>query len=220
MSRDRDVDAHLESLFVPPDPALDAALAASDAAGLPRHEVSPLQGKLLHLLARVHGARAILELGTLGGYSTIWLARALPRDGRLVTLELDPIRAALARANVDRAGLAGRVEVRCGAALELLPSIDGPFDLVFLDADKARSPAYLEHALRLTRPGALIIADNTVRAGAILDATSDDPSVRGIRRFHELVAADPRLDATAIQTVGRKGHDGFTLIRVRDPEHD
>ena len=197
-----------------PDPALDVALAASSAAGLPPHDVSPLQGKLLELLARLQGARAILEIGTLGGYSTIWLARALPAGGRLVTLEANPRHAEVARANVERAGFADVVEVRVGAAMETLPTLAGPFDLVFIDADKRSNPEYLEWALHLTRAGSLIVADNIVRGGAVADARSDDPSVVGVRRFLELVAAEPRLTATGVQTVGEKGHDGFVLALV------
>jgi predicted O-methyltransferase YrrM len=208
------VDRYVTELLVRPDAAVDAALEASAAAGLPPAEVSPPQGKLLELLARAIAARSILELGTLGGYSTIWLARALPPGGRLVTLEVKPRCAEVARANLARAGLAGVVEVRVGPALDTLPQLDGPFDLIFLDADKAESPDYLEWALRLSRPGTLIVADNVVRGGAVVDAASDDPRVRGIRRFNELVAADPRLEATVIQTVGSKGYDGFAVLLV------
>ena len=213
-----EVDRYLEGLLVPRDPVLDAALAAAAAAGLPPHEVAPTQGKLLHVLARLQGARAILELGTLAGVSTLWLARALPEGGTLVTLEADPGHAAVARENVARAGLAGVVEVRSGRAVESLAELvdegRGPFDLVFLDADKAGNPEYLRWALALTRPGSLIVADNVVRGGAVADPESADPSVRGIRRFLELVAAEPRLSATAIQTVGVKGHDGLVLALV------
>lgn len=212
------VDRYLEGLLVPRDPVLDAVLAAAAAAGLPPHEVAPTQGKLLHLLARLQGARAILELGTLAGVSTIWLARALPDGGTLVTLEADPGYAAVARESVARAGLAGVVEVRGGRAVESLAELvdegRGPFDLVFLDADKAGNPEYLGWALELTRPGSLIVADNVVRGGAVADPESADPSVRGVRRFLELVAAEPRLSATAIQTVGVKGHDGLALALV------
>lgn len=212
------VDRYLEGLLVPRDPVLDAVLAAAAAAGLPPHEVAPTQGKLLHLLARLQGARAILELGTLAGVSTIWLARALPDGGTLVTLEADPGYAAVARESVARAGLAGVVEVRGGRAVDSLAELvdegRGPFDLVFLDADKAGNPEYLGWALELTRPGSLIVADNVVRGGAVADPESADPSVRGVRRFLELVAAEPRLSATAIQTVGVKGHDGLALALV------
>jgi len=212
------VDRYFVDLFVPPDPALDAALAAGAAAGLPPHDVSPSQGKLLHLLARICGARTILEIGTLAGYSTIWLARALPPGGRLVTLEANPGHAEIARANLARAGLSGTVDVRVGPALGTLPGLAaegrGPFDLIFIDADKANNPGYLEWALKLSRRGTLVIGDNTVRDGTVVDPASTDPSVQGIRRFHELIAAEPRLSATAIQTVGSKGYDGFTLALV------
>jgi predicted O-methyltransferase YrrM len=207
------VDRYLVDLLLPPDPALDAALEASAAAGLPPHGVSPAQGKLLQLLALMQGARAILEIGTLGGYSTIWLARALPAGGRLITLEADPGYAAVARANIARAGLADVVEVRVGRALDTLPLLAaerlGPFDLIFIDADKRSNPEYLGWALELSRPGSAIVADNVVRGGAV--AGGDDPTVQGVRRFYELLAADPRVSATAIQTVGAKGHDGFAL---------
>ena len=201
---------------MPPDPELEAARAASAAAGLPPHEVAPNQGKLLYLLARVQRARTILELGTLGGYSTIWLARALPPDGRLLTLELDPAFAQVARENVQRAGVAGVVEIRVGAALELLPELvaDARFDLVFVDADKASNDEYFRWALRVSRPGTLIVADNVVRGGAVVDGASDDASVQGVRRFFDLVAAEPRVTATAVQTVGSKGWDGFALALV------
>src|SRR5262245_41387165 len=220
MSRERwsEVDRYLVDLFVPPDPALDAALAAGAAAGLPPHDVSPNQGKLLHLLARIHGALTILEIGTLAGYSTIWLARALAPGGRVVTLEANPRHAEIARANLARAGLSGTVEVRVGPALETLPGLAaegrGPFDLIFIDADKANNPGYLDWALKLSRRGTVIIGDNTVRDGTVVDPASADPTVQGIRRFHELIAAEPRLSATAIQTVGSKGYDGFTLALV------
>jgi len=222
MSQDRwtEVDQYLNSLFVPPDPVLEAALAANAAAELPAHDVSPTQGKLLHLLARIQGAKKILEIGTLGGYSTIWLARALPADGRLVTLEADPKHAEVARLNLAQAGLMERVEVRVGLALDSLAALvgegRGPFDLVFIDADKPNNPHYFQWALRLTRPGSLIIADNVVRDGEVVDAASSDPNVQGIRQFHDLVAQNPRLDATAIQTVGSKGYDGFALVVVPD----
>jgi predicted O-methyltransferase YrrM len=185
---------------------------------VPAHDVSPLQGRLLELLARLQGARAILELGTLAGVSTIWLARALPADGRLVTLEADAGYAAVARENLARAGLADIVDVRVGPALETLPALAaqdaGPFDLVFIDADKRSNPDYLGWALRLTAPGSLIVADNVVRGGAVADGAGDDPSAVGVRRFLDLVGAEPRLIATAIQTVGIKGHDGFALALV------
>ena len=212
------VDRYLTDLFVPPDPALEAALQASAAAGLPPIHVSPNQGKLLFLLAQVQAARNILEIGTLGGYSTVWLARALPGNGRLITLELDEKFAAVARANIARAGLAGVVELRLGPALETLPQLAaegrGPFDLIFIDADKATYPDYFKWALKLSRRGSLIIADNIVRKGAVADAASSDPNVQGVRRFNELLAAEPRVSATAIQTVGSKGYDGLAFAIV------
>jgi predicted O-methyltransferase YrrM len=212
------VDHYLTDLLVPSDAALDAAVGASDAAGLPPISVSPSQGKLLWLLARLQGARAILEVGTLGGYSTIWLARALPPDGRLVTLEADRKHAEVARVNLAQAGLADAVDVRQGAALDTLPRLDaeghGPFDLVFLDADRRNLPDYFTWALKLSRRGSLIIVDNVIRRGAVADPTSSDPDVQGVRRLNELLASEPRVSATAIQTVGVKGHDGFALILV------
>jgi predicted O-methyltransferase YrrM len=212
------VDRYLTDQLLPPDPALDAALQASVAAGLPPINVSPTQGKLLHLLARMQPARNILEIGTLGGYSTIWLARALPAGGRLITLEADPKHAAVARANLVRAGLAEVVELRLGRALDTLPQLlaegCGPFDLVFIDADKPGYPDYFTWALKLTRRGSLIVADNVVRKGAVIDPASSDPNVQGVRRLHELIAAEPRVSATAIQTVGSKGYDGFAIVLV------
>ena len=205
------------------DPALDAALRDSIATGLPPIAVTPAQGKLLELLARVQGARTILELGTLGGYSTIWLARALPPGGRLVTLEANPRYAVLARANIARAGLEELVELRVGPALQTLPELAaegaGPFDLIFIDADKGNYPGYFEWSLKLSRPGTLIVGDNVVRDGAILDPDADDPSggnetIKGVRRFYEMLAAESRVSATAIQTVGDKGYDGFALAIV------
>jgi predicted O-methyltransferase YrrM len=219
------VDRYITDLLVPPDPALDAALQASAAAGLPPIHVAPNQGKLLRLLAQVQGARAILEIGTLGGYSTIWLARALPADGRLITLESDPKHAEVARANIARAGLADVVELRLGQALETLPQLAaeglGPFDLVFIDADKPSTPEYFIWALRLCRRGSVIIVDNVVRKGAVVDAASGDPTIQGVRRFYELLAAERRVSATAIQTVGSKGYDGFAIALVEtDPESE
>jgi predicted O-methyltransferase YrrM len=209
-----EVDRYLADRLLPGDAALAATLEASAAARLPPHDVSPLQGRLLELLVRVQGASAVLEIGTLGGYSTLWMARALPAGGRLVTLEADPHRAAVARANLERAGVADRVEVVAGPALETLPHVTGPFDLVFIDADKESSDAYLRWALRLSRPGALLVADNVVRGGAVADAGSSDPRVLGVRRLVEAVAAEPRLVATGIQTVGAKGWDGMVVARV------
>jgi predicted O-methyltransferase YrrM len=209
------VDRYIADLLLPPDPALDAALEASAAAGLPAHQVSPAQGKLLQLLALMQGARTILEIGTLGGYSAIWLARALPAGGRLVALEADPGYAAVARANVARAGLADVVEVRVGRALDTLPLLaaerQGPFDMVFIDADKRSNAEYLAWALDLSRPGSVIVADNVVRGGAVAGDGDGDANVQGVRRFYELLAADSRVTATAIQTVSLKGHDGFAI---------
>lgn len=212
------VDQYLTDLLVPADADLDAALAASTSAGLPAIQVAPNQGKLLHLLARLHGSRSILEIGTLGGYSTIWLARALPPGGHLVTLEADPAHAAVARANIERAGLGGVVQLREGRALVTLPELveegEGPFDLFFIDADKASIPEYFTWALKLSHPGSVIIVDNVVRKGAVLDG--DDPDAKGVRTFFEMVAAEPRVSVTAIQTVGTKGHDGFAIAVVTD----
>jgi len=212
------VDRYITDLFVPSDPALMQTLTASAAAGLPPINVSPSQGKLLHLLARIRGARTILEIGTLGGYSTIWLARALPPGGRLITLEADERHAEVARGNIARAGLAEVVDLVVGRALDTLPRLEaegrGPFDLIFIDADKPGYPDYLRWALRLSRAGAVIVADNVVRKGAVVDTSSADPHVQGVRQFNELLAADPRLSATVIQTVGSKGYDGFAMALV------
>jgi len=212
------VDRFISDLLIPPDAALEAALRASIEAGLPAIQVSPAHGKLLHLLAKVRGARTILEIGTLGGYSTIWLARALPPGGCLITLEADPKHAEVARANIARARLAGVVELRLGKALDVLPQLAaeqrGPFDFIFIDADKPTTPDYFTWALQLSRAGSLIITDNVVRKGALADANNNDPSVRGMRRFHEMVSAERRVSATTIQTVGCKGYDGFTLALV------
>lgn len=201
-----------------PDDALTAALRDSAAAGLPPIAVAPTHGKLLHLLAAVQGARRILEIGTLGGYSTIWLGRALPADGRLITLEYDPRHAEVATRNIARAGLAERVEVRVGAALDSLARLaeEGvpPFDLVFIDADKVNNPHYVEWALKLTSAGALIIVDNVVRGGRVADPDDDAPDVVGTRAALDLIGSHPRLDGTALQTVGVKGYDGFALARV------
>lgn len=212
------VDAYVQNLLIPPDPVLDEARAASAAAGLPDIAVSPPQGMLLHLLARMNGAQRILEIGTLGGYSSIWLARALPEGGCLVTLEAEPKHCEVAKANVARAGLADRVEFRLGKALELLPEIAAegpePFDFVFIDADKESCAEYFGWALRLAHPGTAIMVDNVVRDGEVADADTRDPRVLGIRRMHEAISAESRVKATTIQTVGSKGYDGFTLIFV------
>ena len=220
MTQDRwtAVDRYVTDLLVPSDAALDAAIEASTAAGLPAISVSPCQGKLLFLLARVMGARRILEIGALGGYSTIWLARALPPDGRLITLEVNAGHAEVARSNFARAGLADVIELRLGSALDLLPALVaqgvGPFDMIFIDADKPGYPDYLAWAVRLSRRGSLIVADNVVKEGTVLDADSEDPVVQGIRRFNAALAADPRVTATEIQTVGVKGYDGFAAVLV------
>jgi predicted O-methyltransferase YrrM len=214
-----DVDRYFEQLL-PADPALDAALRANREAGLPAIDVTPLQGKFLEVLVRVSGARRILEIGTLGGYSTIWLARALPEDGRLITLELEARNAEVARANIARAGLEGRVELREGRASESLAALAAenvaPFDLIFIDADKANNSEYLRWSLKLSRPGTVIVLDNVVRDGRVVDPDSDDPDIQGIRRFTEMVAAEPRLSATVLQTVASKGYDGFALAVVRE----
>lgn len=212
------VDSYITEKLVSPDSALEAALEANAAAGLPAIDVAPNQGKFLHLLALLKGARRILEIGTLGGYSTIWMARALPTGGRLVTLEVDPKHAKVAQGNIDRAGLAGVVEVRLGPAKDSLAQLhkEGAeaFDLIFIDADKPSIPAYLEWAMKLAKPGTLILTDNVVREGAIVDAASADPAVQGVRTMFEMLAAEPRLKATAIQTVGSKGYDGFAMAIV------
>lgn len=212
------VDRYVTEVVVAPDAGFAEVQRAGEEAGLPSIQVSAPQGKLLHLLARLVGARRVLEIGTLAGYSTLWLARALPDSGVLVTLEIDPHHADVARTNVARMGLADTVEVRVGPALDTLSrmAFDNvqPFDLVFIDADKASIPEYVEWSLQLSRPGTVIVVDNVVRGGAVIDAGSEDPSVQGVRRFNEMLAHDDRLDATTIQTVGGKGYDGFTLAVV------
>jgi predicted O-methyltransferase YrrM len=209
------VDAFFAERLLPDDPAFEAILAANAAAGLPAIDVSPAQGALLALFARMLGARAVLEIGTLGGYSTLWIARALPAGGRIVSLEVDPHHAAVARENLDRAGVGGAVEILVGPALETLPGVSGPFDLVFVDADKQRSADYVLASLPLSRPGTLIVVDNVVRRGALADGASEDPKVVGSRRVVETIAAEPRLVATGVQTVGAKGWDGMVLALVR-----
>jgi predicted O-methyltransferase YrrM len=212
------VDRYLAELYVPTDPVLEAAQADSAAAALPPISVSPVQGKLLHLLARTRGARTILEIGTLGAYSTIWLARALPHMGRLITLESDEKHARVARNNLARAGLSDVVELILGRALDSLPGLvddpRAPFDLIFIDADKPATCDYFEWALKLSRPGTLIIVDNVVRSGAVIDSASADAAVQGVRRFHQRLANESRVSGTAIQTVGCKGYDGFTVALV------
>lgn len=213
-----EVDRYLEEALLPEDPVLTDVVRESRAAGLPAIQVSPTQGRFLALLVQAMGARRLLEVGTLGGYSAIWMARALPPEGRLLTLEVDPTHADVARRNIARAGLAGKVEIRPGAAIETLPKLvaegAGPFDVTFLDADKPPSADYFDWALRLSRPGGAIVVDNVVRQGEVLDGASSDASVQGIRRLIERVAAEPRVSATALQTVGRKGYDGFLLALV------
>ncbi|RSN43325.1 methyltransferase [Streptomyces sp. WAC 04229] len=213
-----DVDAYFISHLTPEDPALEAALRESEAAQLPPVNVTANQGKFLQLLAQIQGARTILEIGTLGGYSTIWMARALPADGRLVTLEYSARHAEIATRNLARAGLDALVDVRVGPALESLPKLadenPAPFDLVFIDADKGNNPHYLEWALRLTSTGSLVVIDNVVREGRVADPDDTGDDVRGTRAAIELIGAHPRLSGTAIQTVGGKGHDGFALARV------
>ena len=214
------VDEYLNARLIGADPMLDEARAASLEGGLPDIAVAPNQGKLLHLLARIHGAKNILEIGTLGGYSTIWLARALPPDGSLITLEAEPKHAEVASANIARAGFAKIVDLRLGRAIDTLPRLEaegrGPFDMVFIDADKASIPDYFTWALKLSRPGALIIVDNVIRKGAVIEDENPDPNVQGVRRFNEMLAAETRVTATCIQTVGAKGYDGFTLALVNN----
>ena len=212
------VDNYIVATLLPDDPILDEAVRASDEAGLPSIQVSPPQGRFMFILARVQGARRILEIGTLGGYSTIWLGRALPTDGKLITMEIDAKHAEVARANIDRAGLADKVSVRNGDAHDLLPDlerqIDAPFDLTFIDADKASIPFYFESALRMSRPGSLILVDNVVRDGAVIEADSADASIQGVRKLNEMMSANASITATVIQTVGVKGYDGLAIALV------
>ena len=217
-----EVDNFFSDALIAPDSVLESALEASRAAQLPAINVSPNQGKLLELLARMIGARSILEIGTLGAYSTIWLARGMHAEGRLITLEADPAHAAVARANIARAGLQNRVELRLGSASDTLPQISaegrGPFDLIFIDADKANIPSYFEWALKLSRPGSVIVVDNVVRDGRVIDSKSDDPDIQGVRRFIEMLGTNATVSGTAIQTVGVKGYDGFAIVRVLYPD--
>jgi predicted O-methyltransferase YrrM len=212
------VDDYFDRALVPSDPVLDAALEDSRAAGLPAIGVAPNQGKMLQILARIQGARRILEVGTLGGYSTIWLARALPPGGRLVTLEVDPKHAEVARRNLERAGLGDVVELRLGPALETLPGLaaegHAPFDLIFIDADKPSNADYFAWAVKLSRPGTVIVVDNVVRGGEVVDPDNDDPGTLGVHRLNEVIRAEPRVSAMALQTVGRKGHDGLVMALV------
>jgi predicted O-methyltransferase YrrM len=214
------VERYITGQLLEPDPVLDAALEDSAKAGLPAINVSPNMGKLLQLLAQVQGARAILEIGTLGGYSTIWLARALPIDGHLITLELDPKNAEVAEANIARAGLTNLVEIRVGRASDILPQLAaegrGPFDLIFIDADKESNSLYFAWALILSRRGSLIIVDNVVRSGEVINAASSDPMVQGVRQFISSLASVSGVSSTAIQTVSSKGYDGFSITLVTD----
>ncbi|CAN5364721.1 O-methyltransferase [soil metagenome] len=209
------VDDYLTDRLLTLDPTLEAALRANREGGLPQIDVSATQGKLLHLLAKLHGAKTILEVGTLGGYSTIWLARALPEDGHLTTLELESKHAEVARKNLDNAGIGTKVEIKVGPAAKTLPALQGPFDMIFVDADKPSNPIYWREALRLSRPGTLIIVDNVIRNGGVADETSEDPGILGTREMMALIHEEPRVEATAIQTVGSKGYDGFLLARVK-----
>ncbi|MEV7758772.1 O-methyltransferase [Microbacterium sp. NPDC089180] len=214
-----DVDAFLTETLVGSDPALDAALRAQHDAGMPAIEVAPVNAKFLHLLARIAGARRVLEIGTLGGYSTIWLARAVGAYGRVVTIEAEPANAAVARANLERAGVAGRVDILLGRGTDVLPTLDGgdPFDLVFIDADKESNTKYLDWAARLGRPGTVVVLDNVVRGGEVADAGTADSKVQGARRGVEMLGSDPRFDATALQTLDRKGWDGIAVAIIVDP---
>ena len=210
------VDQYIsERLLSDANPVFEAILGANAAGGLPAIDVSPAQGKFLHLLVKIAGAKRILEIGTLGGYSTVWMASALPSDGRLITLEYAPHHAEVARDNIARAGLLERVEVRQGAALDLLPAVEGPFDLIFIDADKPNNPGYLDWALKLARPGTVVILDNVVRDGRVTDASSGDRNVQGSRAAFDFFHDHPQLDTTALQTVGLKGYDGFALALVK-----
>jgi predicted O-methyltransferase YrrM len=212
------VDGYFGDLLAPSDDKLDAALSANEKAGLPQIDVTSLQGKFLEFLVRISGARRVLEIGTLGGYSTIWMARALPDGGRMVTLELDPHHARVALGNLQNAGVSEKVELRVGPANESLSTLvtvtSEPFDLIFIDADKQGYPEYLQWALKLSHPGTVIVADNVVREGKVIDAHSNDANVQGVREFTALLAAEPRLSATVLQTVGVKGYDGFALAIV------
>jgi len=212
------VDRYFSSALIPSDPTLDAALDANRTADLPAIDVTPLQGRFLEILVRSTGARRVLEIGTLGGYSTIWLARALPHDGLVITLELEPKHAAIAKKNIAAAGLSSRVDLRIGPAAETLKSLAeehaAPFDFIFIDADKAGYPEYLRYSLSLSRPGTLIVADNVVRDGKVIEPSNPDPNIQGVRRFTEIAAAESRLSTTVLQTVGSKGYDGFAISVV------
>lgn len=214
----RRTDAYLSATLVGTDDILDAAVADQEEAGLPAIEVAPLNGKLLHLLTRISGARRVLEIGTLGGYSTIWLARGIPADGSVVSIEAEPRHAAVARRNLERAGLADRVEILEGRAADVLATLSGPFDLVFIDADKESNTLYLDAAARLGRPGTVVVVDNIGRAGRIVDPATEDPQIIGTQRGLEMLARDPRFDATALQTLDAKGWDGIAVALVIDPD--
>ncbi len=212
------VDEYVEDKLVPFDPIMHEGLRRSHSEGLPDIQVSATQGKLLHLLALIRGATNILEIGTLGGYSTTWLARALPEGGRMISLEYSPVHARVARQNLHEAGVSDVVDIRVGAALDILPLLEAegraPFDLIFIDADKENNARYFEWALRLSRVGTVIVVDNVIRHGAIVDENNQMPGVRGTREFFDAVAIEPRVSATAIQTVGSKGYDGFAMMVV------
>ena len=208
------VEAYATETAIRPDPSYAVVHDASVAAGLPDIRVSAAEGKQLYLMAKMCGAQRILEIGTLGGYSTLWLARALPPDGKLITLEYSPKHAEVARANLAKAGVSDRVEVKIGAALDLLPTLQGPFDFFFLDANKDGYPDYFRWAVKLSRPGSVIVADNVVRGGKVADSGSTDPLVQGVRKMLEAVAAEPRVEASVIQTVGSKGYDGYLVAVV------
>jgi len=212
------VDSYLTETLIPTDPVLDAAMAANTVAELPAIDVTPTQAKFLHLLAKIQGAKRILEIGTLGGYSTIWLARALPQDGKLITMEFEPKHAAVAQTNISSAGLGGIVEIRIGRAADSLALLQkenpAPFDLIFIDADKPSNPIYLDWALKFSRKGTLIIVDNVIREGEIANASSQDAAITGTRTMFAMLAANPRVEATALQTVGSKGYDGFAIALV------
>lgn len=216
-----EVDRYICDQLVPSDPILDAALSACDRAGLPAHQVAPNQGKMLMLIAQIQGSRRILEIGTLGGYSAIWLARALPVDGHLDSLEVDPAHVAVAKENIARANLQARVEIHQGRAADTLARLTAEqvdaYDFIFIDADKPSNPEYLEWSLKLSRPGTVIVVDNVIREGKVIDASTVDPKVQGVRHMIERLGQEPRLTATAIQTVGSKGYDGFVLLRVQTP---
>lgn len=212
------VDAWFAEQLAPESPELKFALFNNTAQGLPAHDVSALQGKMLHLFIKMICPARVLEIGTLGGYSTIWMATGLPQHGTVTTIEFNEHHASVARQNLENAGLTDRIEMHVGPALDVLPTLKAPFDLIFIDADKVNNPRYLEWALRLSRPGTVIIGDNAVRGGGIIDSTSKDPGVQGLQRFVQMISVEPRLDATAIQTVGEKGWDGFIMARVKDDQ--